>query len=687
MVRISTSRWLKVAMLGVVAGVFTLAYVDLRREQTRALEDFSADQQALARALAATVAARIDTVFDQVAALATVDAAAAARQSRALLAGRSFYREVDLVDDKGALDAIAAPNAGALMDASTSLTTARRELLAEARDGEAPLVSAPLRRSASARERLRMFVARRGPRAAVVLVDGDSFFDGAQPSAPAPTRWLVVDEARRWIELSPSATEVTAWRTDAQPPSPEVGELLVRMMTGGHGTLLLGRSAAAALGLEPRTAVAAYAPVPLRSSRPWAVGLVVSAMRVRDRARFAAWRLGAATGLTALFVALFGLFAARQQRRSHGLASALRLAEATAALRERSEKLVEAVPLGVLALDRDQRVTAVNPFLADRGVERGVSLHQALPGAIADEISTLEALVRDARRTRQATTRHGLRVHLGGDEPRDVDAYAVPLDRPLPDVDCFLVVHDRTEIRILERNLVRAEKLATIGTLAAGVAHEVGTPLGIISGRAEQLLNRLPDGGAGEGMRRPLTSIVTQVEKVSTTIRQLLDFARLRPVEAAAVTPAMALGQAAALLEHRFRHAKVELAVDAPPAVPAVAGDPGQLEQVFVNLLINACDACAAGGHVTARARPRGDGIAFEIADDGAGIAPEHLTAVLDPFFTTKKRGHGTGLGLTIAADIVKNHGGTLEIDSTLGAGTTVRVVLPVARPSGPATT
>jgi signal transduction histidine kinase len=189
------------------------------------------------------------------------------------------------------------------------------------------------------------------------------------------------------------------------------------------------------------------------------------------------------------------------------------------------------------------------------------------------------------------------------------------------------------------------------------------------------------DGASGEDAhaRKALQSILAQVDKVSTTIRQLLDFARVRPIDAALVTPAQALGQAAALLEHRFRHAKVALSVDAPPSVAAVAADPGQLEQVFVNLLLNACDACAGGGHVVVRAREQGAVVAFDVVDDGACIPPEHLSAVLDPFFTTKKRGQGTGLGLTIAADIVKNHGGSLAIDSAPGKGTTVRVVWPAA--------
>jgi signal transduction histidine kinase len=223
-----------------------------------------------------------------------------------------------------------------------------------------------------------------------------------------------------------------------------------------------------------------------------------------------------------------------------------------------------------------------------------------------------------------------------------------------------------------------ANRLVTVGKLAA-MAHELGTPLGIISGRAEQLLSRLPEGDAGAAERKALDSILAQVDKVGTTIRQLLDFARARPVDAESVTPLQAAESASALLAHRFRAAGVELRIDVLPDVPPVLADRGQLEQVLVNLLINACDACATGGHVSLRAVRKEDSVCFEVIDDGAGISPAHLPQVLDPFFTTKKRGQGTGLGLSIAQDIVKNHGGAIAIESALGRGTTVLVTLPLA--------
>ncbi|MCU1278681.1 MAG: histidine kinase [bacterium] len=673
------SRSLSVAVVTSVALVFALAYVDLRREQARALDDFTGEQAALARTLAATMSARVSAVLRDLDTIATLDRVATPALDQ-LVAQSGFYQELDLLDADGRVrQAVHGDHPAVAGD--RRLQNALARLFASApRDGRS-VVSAPLPRAADRRQRLRFFLRRDARGAVALLADTDRFFDGirqaAFESSVAPMRWMVMDDAGRWVVLGVDDHE-DGWREGHG--TAEVAHLLSAMARGEHGTLFLPRDSAEALGLERRSAVAGFAAVPLRTGS-WSVAVVASAKRVRDRARLAAWRLAAATGMTALIVGLFGVAITRQQRRAQALADALGLAEATASLRERSEKLVESVPLGVLAVDAAERVTAVNPFLAERGARAGASLTEALPGLSAEERAPIDALLAEARATRRSQTRQGLALTLDR-KTREVDALAIPLARPLPDVDCFLVLHDRTDIRRLERSLVRAEKLATIGTLSAGIAHEVGTPLGIISGRAEQLLTRVPDGEAGEAMRKGLSSILGQVDKVSSTIRELLDFARVRPATVEAVSAAAAVGAAASLLEHRFRQAKVALATDAPPSLPPLAADRGQLEQVLVNLLMNACDACGAGGHVRARALAADEGVLLEVSDDGSGIAAEHLPSVLDPFFTTKKRGQGTGLGLTIAADIVKNHGGCLAIDSAPGKGTTVRVVWPSAPPA-----
>ena len=676
MAQSSTSRSLWLAVVACVGLVFALAYVDLRREQARALDDFTGEQAALARTLAATMSARVSAVLRDLDTIATLDKVSAAALGK-LVAPEGFYQEIDLLDGDGRVTrAVHGPNAP--VGADEGLAGALARLYASATPDGRSVVSAPLPRAADRSERLRFFLRRDARGAVALLVNTDRFFDGIRQAAfesqVAPMRWIVMDDARRWVVLGADERQF-GWQEGHA--TQDVEALLAAMGHGEHGTMFLPRESADALGLGQRSAVAGFAAVPLRTGS-WSVAVMASAQRVRDRARLAAWRLAAATGLSALIVGLFGVAITRQQRRSQTLADALRLAEATSALRERSEKLVESVPLGVMAVDGDGAVTAVNPFFADRGARMGPSLADAMPGLPADERASIEALIAEARATRQTQTRQGLSLGLDG-KTREVDAFAIPLARPLADVDCFVVIHDRTDLRRLERSLMRAEKLATIGTLSAGIAHEVGTPLGIISGRAEQLLTRVPDGEPGEAMKKGLSSILGQVDKVSTTIRQLLDFARTRPVTVEAVSAASAVGAAASLLEHRFRQAKVAVSTDAPPSLPPLAADPGQLEQVLVNLLMNACDACAAGGHVTARARPGDEGVVLEVADDGSGISAEHLPSVLDPFFTTKKRGQGTGLGLTIAADIVKNHGGSLAIDSAPGRGTTVRVVWPAA--------
>jgi len=232
-------------------------------------------------------------------------------------------------------------------------------------------------------------------------------------------------------------------------------------------------------------------------------------------------------------------------------------------------------------------------------------------------------------------------------------------------------------VRSLERQLISAEKLATTGVLAAGIAHEVGTPLGIIRARAELLLDDIDRPAS----RRALEAIVDQIDRISSIIRQVLDFSRVQPVELARVDVAEAVRSALDLLGHRLRQQNVTADADVPADLPPVAADASQFQQVLINLVLNACDACESGGHIQVSAGAATDTrrVRLEVRDTGGGIEPGHLLAVFDPFFTTKKRGEGTGLGLPIAASIVRNHGGEISLASTPGAGTTVTVIWPAA--------
>jgi two-component system sensor histidine kinase HydH len=281
---------------------------------------------------------------------------------------------------------------------------------------------------------------------------------------------------------------------------------------------------------------------------------------------------------------------------------------------------------------------------------------------------------------------HGEPLSLFG-EKGQYNVHAVPLEHSDEEVRTLLVLEDLSNVRMLEDQLLRAEKLATVGVLAAGVAHEMGTPLGIIRGRAEYMLSKLD--GVENPQSRGLGAIVQQIDRVSRIIRQLLDLSRLQPAKARAVSLAPLVRGLQELLVVEAERRRVQLHVDVPEQLPALAADADQLQQVLLNLTLNACDACGAGGHVRLSAAPlRGEApgtgglVELRIQDDGCGIAPEHLHQVFDPFFTTKKRGQGTGLGLTVVAQIVRNHGGQVEIDSEPGRGTCVTLHWPVAAPS-----
>lgn len=227
------------------------------------------------------------------------------------------------------------------------------------------------------------------------------------------------------------------------------------------------------------------------------------------------------------------------------------------------------------------------------------------------------------------------------------------------------------ELNRLRHQLVRAEKLATVGVLAAGLAHELGTPLAIIRGRAEIL---------EEKTKWPeIQTILEQADRISSTLRQVLDFSREQPVVVQPTDVLEAFRTVASLLDFRLRAKHIDCLCEPDHGSFSVAADPDQLQQVLVNLVINACDACDQGGKLVLRASVASTQPGFvriDVIDDGRGIPADQLDAVFDPFFTTKPKGEGTGLGLPVAAGIVRNHQGQISISSE-GNGTTVTLLWP----------
>jgi signal transduction histidine kinase len=228
----------------------------------------------------------------------------------------------------------------------------------------------------------------------------------------------------------------------------------------------------------------------------------------------------------------------------------------------------------------------------------------------------------------------------------------------------------------IERQLIRTEKILTAGVISAGLAHEIGTPISVIRGRAEHLLETLSAGPPGED----LAVIVRHADRISATIGQVLDFSRAQPIQVGRVEIAATLERTRQLLDWKLTSKGVSLTVALPSASLALLADADQLEQVLVNLIMNACDACDEGGQIRVLASLlASDQIKLDVSDSGCGIPVEHLNAIFDPFFTTKKRGEGTGLGLTVAASIARNHGGSLTVTSGVGQGTTFSLLWPAA--------
>ncbi len=239
-----------------------------------------------------------------------------------------------------------------------------------------------------------------------------------------------------------------------------------------------------------------------------------------------------------------------------------------------------------------------------------------------------------------------------------------------------LLVEDAHRRRDTE--LARASRAATIGTLAMGITHELSTPLGIITARAEQLQSKV----AGDDRNlRSVRIILEQAERMSQIIRGLLGLARGQGVAATVLTPQAVMRGAVSLLEHRFAEAGVRLRVNVPASSACLRGDQRLLEHALVNLLQNACDACSSGslgrGLVELTVRVEADRVIFSVVDGGVGICAEAAAHAMEPFFTTKPAGQGTGLGLAIAHEIVKSHRGTLRIAPRAEGGTCAEISLP----------
>jgi len=232
---------------------------------------------------------------------------------------------------------------------------------------------------------------------------------------------------------------------------------------------------------------------------------------------------------------------------------------------------------------------------------------------------------------------------------------------------------DLSEIRALEFEIQQKDKLAAVGTLAAGVAHEIRNPLSSIKGYATYF-GSLFDSDSDN--QKAASIMAEEVDRVNRVISELLEFARPMQLEIKETSISELVDKALRLIKYEAKTAKVKIISSIEPAIPDIAVDKDRFTQVLLNIFINGIQAMESGGSLNIRALTRGNRLHFEISDTGGGISAADQANIFNPYFTTKKK--GTGLGLAIAFKIIENHGGDITIESAEGKGTTFVISLPM---------
>ena len=239
----------------------------------------------------------------------------------------------------------------------------------------------------------------------------------------------------------------------------------------------------------------------------------------------------------------------------------------------------------------------------------------------------------------------------------------------------LVMLRDVSERKRLQEQLRRTERVAELGTLASGMAHEIGTPMNVILGRAEYLMDRVTE----EPIKKGLKTIITQVERITRVMNQLLSFARRKTPERRPLDLRKVIEDSVEIFHERLARNRIHVETDLAASCPMVLADADQMSQVVINLIMNAVHAMSDGGTLRVGLAPAQQMMELTIADTGHGMPKELIKKVFEPFFTTKEFGQGTGLGLTVVKGIVEEHQGSIAVESEEGKGTTFRVLLPLA--------
>ncbi len=349
-------------------------------------------------------------------------------------------------------------------------------------------------------------------------------------------------------------------------------------------------------------------------------------------------------------------------------------------LKEFNENIVESINVGILAIDLDDRIESWNAQMeAMYALSRAEALGQRLSDVFPAEL--VEA-VNSFRNEQGVHHLYKFRLTTRAGEQRTANIAVAPLlSRDFVSVGRIVLVDDITERVTLEAQLAQADKLSSIGLLAAGVAHEINTPLAVISSYAQMLSKQL----RSDARLGPVLDKITQQSfRAAEIANGLLNFSRTSTTEFRSTDLNQVIRDTLSLLEHQFKTAQIEVNLDLADDLPAIHGNPGKLQQVFLNLLLNAKEAMPGGGNLRVATLANGH-VEAVISDTGSGIAPENMKRIYDPFFTTKtmpKPGdrRGTGLGLSVSYGIIQEHAGKIQVESAIGAGTTFHLEFPLLR-------
>jgi two-component system, NtrC family, sensor kinase len=356
--------------------------------------------------------------------------------------------------------------------------------------------------------------------------------------------------------------------------------------------------------------------------------------------------------------------------------------------RKFTESVLDSLPVSLYVVDRDYRIVTWNRHreIGEQGIPRDSAIGRDIfsvlskypQGRLRQEFERAFRTGNIERIEQQTVADDGTTRHWMVSK--------VPMKDSLTgDVTHVITVGEDVTLRVEAIHAVgRAEKLAAVGRLAAGVVHEINNPLATIAACAEALEQRIDEGAfaaseSAEDLSEYLGLIKSEAFRCKSITTGLLDFSRVRTGDRLMIDAAAVVRSAVNLIAHQKRGDRIEIILDLPEDLPLVNADGGQLQQALIALATNAIDAMPQGGDLTFRAFAGSDRLTLEVADTGTGIPPEDLSKIFEPFFTTKEVGKGTGLGLAVCYGIISEHGGRLNVRSNVGKGTTFSILLPLA--------